>query len=92
MLTVIVYDISADKTRTRMHQLLSEYGVPVQESAFEARLTPTERERLIERARTLVDEETDRFVMYGVSADQEERILVLGQHRPPLIEPKFYMI
>jgi hypothetical protein len=39
-----------------------------------------------------VDEETDRFVMYGVSADQEERILVLGQHRPPLIEPKFYMI
>jgi CRISPR-associated protein Cas2 len=92
ILAVLVYDVSDDGRRAKLHALLKEYGVPVQKSAFEARLTPREREQLVRRAARIVDPATDRFVLYGVTREQETRILALGQPRPTLQAPRYYIV
>jgi CRISPR-associated endonuclease Cas2 len=60
----MVYDISNDKQRTKLFNLLKEYGTPVQKSAFEARLTLRERQTLAKRVKNIIDIETDTFIMY----------------------------
>ena len=43
---VIVYDISSDKRRVKLHNKLEDYGSPIQYSVFECLLTPKEYEKL----------------------------------------------
>ena len=81
-LTVVAYDVVSDARRTRLHALLKEYGIPVQKSAFEARLTPAERQELLRRAATLLDATSDRLTMYPISAGHEDRILTYGLRGP----------
>lgn len=45
---VAVYDISSDRERTRLSQVLESYGFRVQQSAFELRLSKPMRERLLD--------------------------------------------
>jgi len=92
LLTVLVYDVVDDRRRGQLHALLKQYGVAVQKSAFEARLTPREREQLLRRVSALVDESTDRFVMYTLADEQEEKIAALGAPRPRIAVPRFYVI
>ncbi|MEM2889797.1 MAG: CRISPR-associated endonuclease Cas2 [Candidatus Hadarchaeum sp.] len=37
-LVLVVYDISNDKRRTKLHNVLLDYGTPVQYSVFECHL------------------------------------------------------
>ncbi|MBI5161633.1 MAG: CRISPR-associated endonuclease Cas2 [Micrococcales bacterium] len=90
-LVVIVYDVTDDARRGRLHALLKQYGVPVQKSAFEARLTPAERSRLLERVAPLL-QPTDRFVMYAVPASHEPQIAELGVPRPRVLVPRYYVV
>lgn len=92
LLTVLVYDIASDNRRTRFHALLKQYGVPIQLSAFEARLTAREREQLAAQARRLLDPAVDRFVMYTLPRDQEAKILVVGRERPPIEAPPYWVV
>lgn len=92
ILTVMVYDVADDRRRRKLYALLKEYGEPVQESAFEGRLTQAERARLIARADRLVDRQVDRFVMYTVPKDHEARIHVVGAPRPALADPGFFLV
>jgi CRISPR-associated protein Cas2 len=90
-LTVIVYDVTDDARRTRLHALLKQYGEPVQRSAFEARLTPRERARLLERAAPLLAA-TDRFAAYTVPASHEPQIAELGAPRPQVLVRTYYVV
>jgi len=92
MLAVAVYDVANDRRRTKLHNLLKQYGVAIQESAFEARLTRTERDRLMERARQLLDEDEDRFVVYTVGAPQEAQIQVVGKERPEIPVKTYFIV
>lgn len=92
LLTVIVYDVSDDRMRTRLHKLLRQYGVPVQESAFEARLTGNERRRLLDLAAVLINPITDRFVIYTVAKPQEHNIECLGVPRPEIRDDPFVLV
>ncbi len=92
MLTVMVYDVASDARRNRLHALLKQYGEPVQKSAFEARLTPREREQLLQRAARLLDEKHDRFVLYPIAREQEARVAVVGTPRPELREPSYFLV
>ena len=92
LLTVLVYDVSDDRKRNRLHGILKQYGVPVQKSAFEARLTPREREQLLRRVAPLIDEGRDRFVMYTLARDQEEKVAALGAPRPEIKVPGYFII
>ncbi len=42
MNTVIIYDISGNRRRTRFHKFLKEMGIPSQRSVFECRLDDRE--------------------------------------------------
>lgn len=92
LLTVLVYDVADDRRRSRLHALLKQFGVAIQKSAFEARLTAREREQLLRRVAPLIDEQSDRFVMYTLGRDQEEKIATLGSARPEIVVPGFFII
>jgi CRISPR-associated protein Cas2 len=92
LLTVIIYDIPDDKRRTRIHRLLKQYGTPVQESAFEARLTARERQQLQREAKRLLDRSEDRFILYPIGREQERAIDCPGLPRPEVLTPGFFLI
>ncbi len=91
-LTVLVYDVALDRRREKLYALLKEYGVPVQKSAFEARLTIWERRRLLERATAILDPNEDRFVIYVIPGDREASIVSLGLPRPEVKVPRFFIV
>ena len=91
-LTLLIYDIADDRRRNRLHKLLKQYGVPVQESAFEGRLTDTERTRLLEKVGALLSQNEDRFVMYLVPPAHEELIRVVGLPRPEIPVKTYFIV
>jgi CRISPR-associated protein Cas2 len=92
LLTVIIYDIPDDKRRTRIHRLLKQYGTPVQESAFEARLTARERQQLQREAKYVLDRSEDRFIVYPIGQEQERAIDCPGLPRPEVPTPGFFLV
>ncbi len=50
---VAVYDVSADRERDRVAKVLEGFGMRVQKSAFELRLTPATRQTLLRRVEAL---------------------------------------
>ena len=91
-LTVMIYDVTCNRRRARLHALLKQYGVRVQWSAFEARLTPRERDRLLRRAEQLIEVSTDRLIVYAISAKAESSIVCFGRPRPRIAEEGFYLV
>ena len=91
-LVILIYDVASNKRRTKLHALLKQYGVPVQESAFEARLTPSERTQLLGRIEELLVSKEDRFVMYVVPPAHEEAIAVVGQARPEVKARTYFIV
>ncbi len=77
MLTVIAYDISSDRARRYVAEILEEIGLRVQESVFEARLSRTQSDGLARRLRKHVGE-GDSIRFYPIAASRRERLLVLG--------------
>ena len=92
MLTVLIYDITNDRNRTRLHKLLKRYAVPIQKSAFEGKLTRSERDSLLRMVDKYVDRKSDRFVMYTVASPQEKNIEVLGTPRPQHSVQSFFIV
>jgi CRISPR-associated protein Cas2 len=91
-LVVMVYDIANDQRRTKLHALLKEYGEPIQESAFEARLTIAERKHLLRRVGQLVDSVADRFVIYPIAREQEAGIVAVGIPRTEVKARSYYIV
>ncbi|MBI4664156.1 MAG: CRISPR-associated endonuclease Cas2 [Verrucomicrobia bacterium] len=50
---VAVYDVTSDRERTRLAKVLEGFGLRVQYSAFELRLTPATRKTLLRRVEDL---------------------------------------
>lgn len=90
-LTAIAYDIVCDRRRQRVHNLLKLYGVSVQRSVFEARLTAPERASLLRRLGVLLDAAEDRLVLYPIPRDAEAGILSLGPDRPRPENPDYFI-
>ncbi len=91
-LTVLVYDVAHDGRRRKLHGLLRQYGTAVQESAFEARLSRSERSRLLARVERLLDPTVDRFVLYAVPSTHEAQIASVGLRRPEVGARTFFIV
>jgi len=91
-LVLIVYDIVSDRRRNKIHKLLCQYGVPVQDSAFEARLERAERRILLDSAARLIDPAEDSFNLYPIQKDAENGIVSLGKPRPPVELPDYFIL
>ncbi len=75
---VVSYDISNDKRRLKVMKTLQDYGARVQYSVFECRLESAQLDRLKRRLQPHVREKQDSIRFYFLSADDVQRIDVLG--------------
>ena len=71
---VVAYDIPDDRRRTRLHDLLLDYGTPVQYSLFECLLEEEEMERMKKRVRRVIRPRLDRVRYYHLCAACQARI------------------
>jgi len=64
--SVIVYDISDDKRRTKLHNTLLNYGSPVQYSVFECLLEPEQLKKLKSAVERVIKPRVDRVRYYFI--------------------------
>lgn len=87
MFTLISYDITDDKRRTKLMKLLEGYGERVQYSVFEAELTPLQLATLQRDVRTLIDANTDSVRYYFLDVAAKRRIQIMGLGKVTTDEP-----
>ncbi|MFH1632805.1 MAG: CRISPR-associated endonuclease Cas2 [Chloroflexota bacterium] len=75
---LVVYDISSDKRRTKLHNKLLDYGTPVQYSVFECNLTAEEIERLKKAVQRIVRPTKDHVRYYPICASCLKKVDVIG--------------
>lgn len=78
MRVLVVYDVSQNRARRRLSDLLGQYGVRVQRSAFEVDLERWEWKDLIGRIERIVGREKDRVALYKLPALPGEQVRWLG--------------
>lgn len=65
--TIVIYDISDDRTRTRIAEACLDYGLErVQYSAFSGKLTRNKREELLLRLTTILEEKPGKILVQPV--------------------------
>ena len=72
---VVVYDISDDKRRTRLHNTLLNYGTPVQYSVFECLLEPEQVNKMKEAVERVIHPELDHRLTYQQCFEVQTRWL-----------------
>ena len=88
---LIVYDISDDKRRTKLHNRLLDYGTPVQYSVFECLLNEKEKMRMLKSINRVIRPKKDRVRFYYLCAtclvrtEVTSGIEVLGEAPPAII-------
>lgn len=88
---LLVYDISADKLRTRVAKVAEGYGMRIQKSAFECRLTRGMKDRLWKELATFELTEDDAISLYPV-ATGKTRHLGRGGKDHPQSETRYVVI
>lgn len=73
---LVVYDISNDKRRTKLHNALLDFGTPVQYSVFECLLTDKEQERMKKKVMKVIRPKKDQVRFYFVCAECLKRVEV----------------
>ena len=63
---LVVYDISDDRRRTRLHNVLKNYGTPVQYSVFECLLDAAEVVRMKRSIAKVIRPRLDRVRCYSI--------------------------
>jgi CRISPR-associated protein Cas2 len=88
---VVVYDISNDRRRTRLHKKLKNYGTPVQYSVFECLLTSEEIAQMKAEVRRILKPRLDHVRYYQLCTACRRRIEVTGRHEITT-EPKAIVV
>jgi len=83
---VVVYDISNDRRRVKLHNLLKDYGSPVQYSVFECLLEPKQETAMKKRVVKLIKPKVDSVRFYHLCAACVKQIEVPGA-KVALTEP-----
>lgn len=66
---LVVYDISHDKRRTKLHNVLLDYGAPVQYSVFECLLLAQDVARMKEAVMKVIRPRVDQVRFYYLCAE-----------------------
>jgi CRISPR-associated protein Cas2 len=75
---LVVYDISNDRRRTKLHNVLLDYGTPVQYSVFECRPDDKALERMQKAIRKVTRPRKDNVRYYWLCEDCQKRIQASG--------------
>ncbi len=90
MFYIICYDTPSDKRRRKLHKMLKNYAVPVQESVFETFLEGPRFDELLRRVSPLIDPAVDSVRIYAMTRDAQRRMHVFGL--PGLLEDPDHFI
>ena len=77
-LCLISYDIENNKARTKLANILLNYGQRIQYSVFEAYLEPKALGSLLDEVKEFVDPETDSLRVYPICKRCDDRVIVMG--------------
>lgn len=75
---LIVYDISNDKRRTKLHNTLKNYGTPVQYSVFECLLDPTTETEMRQTVQKIIRPKKDHVRFYELCANCLPKVKTTG--------------
>ncbi|MDQ7031615.1 MAG: CRISPR-associated endonuclease Cas2 [Desulfonauticus sp.] len=79
MLVIVTYDISDPKRLYRVHNLLKDYGVPVQYSVFECDLNQEQIEEMLLNLKQEMDFDNDALLIYPVCEMCRRKVHICGQ-------------
>jgi CRISPR-associated protein Cas2 len=80
MLTWVVYDISKDRTRTKISDRCLDYGLQrVQKSVFLGEVAPNRVEEIIQFSMELLNLDTDAVYVFPMSRDDFAKVRIVGQ-------------
>ncbi len=80
MLTWVVYDITLDKTRTKIARRCLDYGLyRVQKSVFLGDLEPNRVEEILLFSREILDLDTDSVYIFPMCRPDFDRVRIVGQ-------------
>jgi CRISPR-associated protein Cas2 len=71
---LVVYDISVDRRRTKLHTALLDFGTPAQYSVFECWLTAARRKQMLAKIRKIIRPRKDHVRYYTLCAACVEKI------------------
>lgn len=76
---LVVYDITSDKRRGKMHKLLLGYGTPVQYSVFECLLSHSNLDELSNKIGKTIKPTMDHVRIYRVCESCQKKIVIYGR-------------
>jgi CRISPR-associated protein Cas2 len=80
MLTWVVYDITKDRTRTRVSKQCLDFGLyRVQKSVFLGDLASNRIEEILLFSQELLDLETDSVCIFPMCRDDFDKVRIVGQ-------------
>ena len=83
---VVVYDLSNNRRRIKLHKLLKNFGSPVQYSVFECLLSAEEINQMKKQIRKLLRPKTDHLRYYSLWKTCKGKTEVIG--RVEILEEK----
>lgn len=75
---LVAYDISADRRRNRVANVLQGWGYRIQESVFQLRVTPAELPLIVEKLERIIDDTSDVIHIYSLCGHCEQKAQILG--------------
>lgn len=91
MLMVFCYDITRAAVRRRVAEALEDHATRVQQSVFEARMTPNHAARVAAVVANLL-EPGDSLRLYAVGADGRRHSAVFGTGAPMAEDQDFWLL
>jgi CRISPR-associated protein Cas2 len=80
MLTFVVYDISKDRTRTKIAKRCLDFGLyRVQKSVFLGDIEANRVEEIILASKELMNEETDSIYVFPLCREDFDKVRIVGQ-------------
>ena len=91
---LVAYDVPDDRRRTKIANLLEDYGDRVQYSVFEIFASSEELQRMIVRMKGVIEENEDSIRLYPAceSCVKKVRILGTGESIEPWFDPEIYVL
>ncbi|NMC30051.1 MAG: CRISPR-associated endonuclease Cas2 [Pelolinea sp.] len=75
---IVVYDISKDKRRTKLHNVLLDYGSPVQYSVFECIIDENTYKKMLKAILKVISPKADHVRLYYVCEGCLKKVKVIG--------------
>ena len=89
MFIMVVYDISDNKKRTRLHKTLRRYGDSVQYSAFECIISEEQFRQMRKEVEIVLGEEARGVRYYDICEECHRKVKTFGRAKTTSLKPVY---